>query len=74
MLTSMHISVDGASSCDGPKMHIPKMKMSCISLIVNCFVITCIQLNKANSSDIEAPIVLCFVVRYFMSIPVLQSS
>ena len=46
-----------------------------------------LQLNKANSSDTEAPfldlsllpleesvIVLYFVVRYFMSILVLQSS
>ena len=61
MFTSMHISVDDASFCDGPKMHIPKVKMPCISLIVNCFVNTVNtfnQLNKANSSDTEALIVL----------------
>ena len=33
-----------------------------------------LQLNKANSSLWESVIVLCFVVRYFMYILVLQSS
>ena len=77
MLNSMHINVDDASFCDGPKMHIHNLKMPCIRLIVNCFVNTvnaCIRLNKANSSDTEALIVLCFVVCCFMSIPDLQLS